>query len=310
MTGVGHGDGLGGDRLGDDGGWLVTSCPRRGTQTWPGLWRHRRLWLLTPPGLLAGAGWGHVGDTGLVTVQGEGWICPQCAGGSQEPLDVSVGLMLMLVTSSKNEQKKGRRGKMTWSIGGPVRGWQHLLSPRGHSGIQRSAGRRIPRELLPIPVPSLSHPSGTSRGGDSHGGSPVTPAWGPWGCHGDTSAATRHHHGLHPGTQGTWGRHRRPGGNPGTCGDTQRTRGHPELMGTPEGPGDRQGSPEDMGTRGDIWRLGGHVWAPGDPTEVTRGTGPRTGCVACGRGRCARAGGGAKSGSGGKTVFAMRWAGS
>lgn len=102
-----------------------------------------------------------MGDTGLVTVQGEGWICPQCAGGSQEPLGVSVGLMLMLVTSSKNEQKKGRRGKMTWSIGGPVRGWQHLLSPRGHSGIQRSAGGRIPRELLPIPVPSLSYPCPT-----------------------------------------------------------------------------------------------------------------------------------------------------
>lgn len=130
----------------------------------------------------------------------------------------------------------------------------------------------------------------------------MTPAWSPWGCHGDTSAATRHHQGLHPGTQGTWGRLRRCSGDPGTCGDTQRTRGHSEVMGTPEGPGDRQGSPEDMGTRGDIWRLGGHVWAPGDPTEVTRGTGPRTGCVACGRGRCASAGGGAKSGSGGKTV--------
>lgn len=84
----------------------------------------------------------------------------QACKGSQQPLDVSVGLMLVLVTSSKNEQKKARRGKKIWGLGGPVEGWQHPLSPRGRAGIQHLAGGRIPRELLPIPIPPLQDQPG------------------------------------------------------------------------------------------------------------------------------------------------------
>lgn len=107
----------------------------------------------------------------------------QACEASQQPLDVSVGLMLIPVTSSKNEQKKARRGKIIW-------GW-------GGGGLWRGDSTRCPREdrLEPSALlegetlgscfPSPSHPSKSSWEGESHPwNNLMTPARSPWRCHG------------------------------------------------------------------------------------------------------------------------------
>lgn len=64
----------------------------------------------------------------------------QACEGSQQPLDVSIGLMLVLVMSSKNEQKKARRGKKDWGSEGPVEEWQNPPPLGGRAGMQHLAG--------------------------------------------------------------------------------------------------------------------------------------------------------------------------